>query len=56
MKTTTSTKPTDEGALPKRDPKSGRFEKGTPRATKVVPDKPKKVTSTKPVAGTPKKA
>jgi len=33
MTTTTTTKSTDEGALPKRNPKSGRFEKATAKPT-----------------------
>ena len=45
MNTPTSTKTTEEGALPKRDPKSGRFEKGTAKpttTTKPAVDKTKK--------------
>lgn len=53
MNTTTGTKPTDEGALPERDAKTGRFEKATATPTapaKPVVDKAKKATTTKPAA------
>ena len=59
MKTTTSTKPTDEGTLPKRDPKTGRFEKGTAKAaktTKPAAAKAKATVHPKPVVGKAKKA
>ena len=58
MKTTASTKPTDEGTLPKRDPKTGRFLKGTAKAkaAKPVAAKAKKAAkAAKPVIGKAKK-
>jgi len=56
MKTTTSTKPADEITLPKRNPKTGRFEKGTAKAAKLVVDKAKPTTHPTPVIGKAKKA
>ena len=42
MKSTMSTKPAHERALPKRDPKTGRFEKSAARASKPPVNKAKK--------------
>jgi hypothetical protein len=59
MNTTPSTKTTDAGALPKRNPKSGRFEKGTVKsATTAKPavDKMKSATAAKPAVEKTKKA
>lgn len=44
MNTTTPTKPTDEGTLPKRNPKTGRFVKGAAKVAKTAKpvEKPKK--------------
>jgi hypothetical protein len=45
MKTTTSTKPTGKGTLRTRNPKTGRFEKATANAAKLVVDKAKPTTT-----------
>jgi hypothetical protein len=59
MKTTTSAKPTHEGTLPKRNAKTGRFEKGTAKPAahpKPVVGAAKPVTPAKPAVEKAKKA
>ena len=56
MATTPSTKTTVEAALPKRNPKTGRFEKGTAKAATSAKPAVAKATTAKPAVETTKKA
>jgi len=59
MGNTTSTKPTSEGTLPQRNPKTGRFEKTTVTHTatpKPVVAQSKTPATAKPATAKPKKS